>query len=86
MLAVKNELFYFYELFATVFLSVEYALFVWSIGRRLGFRGLEGRVRFVRQSLLLTLEALLMPVSLCIFVVSVSGIAFLIYIYFIQND
>jgi hypothetical protein len=69
-LLINNEFFYFYELFASLFLSIEYIIFIWSIGNRLEFNGMEGRIRFIRQSLLLTLEALLIPVNATIFIMS----------------
>lgn len=67
---VNHEFFYFYELFVTVFLSIEYILFIWSIGYRLEYNGFFGRFRFIRRSILLSLEALLIPVNATIFIVS----------------
>jgi hypothetical protein len=79
-LLIDNEFFFYYELFSTVFLSIEYIIFIWSIGNRLEFNGLEGRLRFIRQSVLLSLEALLIPINAIIFITHAANPSNLIHI------
>jgi hypothetical protein len=63
---ITDRVFFWYELSLSIYLLLEYLLFIWSIGLRLGFKGVQGRVRFIRRSPLLILEASLTPINLAV--------------------